>query len=65
MITDHWDVDFFILFFLAIFLWTVGEIVWAWWKDRRRWRAVKPYYGRPYDASTNHYRPNVDLRRTR
>ncbi len=50
----------FILFALCIAI----EIAWAYWKDRQRWKAVAPYYGRPYHAS-GEYRPNVDLRRTR
>jgi len=63
MITSRWELDAFIYFFLAIFVWTIGKIIWAWWKDRRRWKAMRPYYGKPYDASTKTYRPNVDLRR--
>ena len=65
MITSRWEFDAFIYLFLGIVIWTIGEFLYAYWKDRRRWKAVRPYYGKPYDASTKPYRPNVDLRRTR
>lgn len=65
MITDRWEFDAFLYLFLAIVLWTIIEFCWAYWKDHRRWKSVRPYYGKMYDASTKTYRPNVDLRRTR
>lgn len=58
MITARWEVDAFIYLLIALVLWTICEFCWAYWRDRRRWRGVQGYYGRPYDASVG-YRPNM------
>lgn len=53
--------------YVAIGVMVLG-IIWvlvAWWRDRQRWKNIPKYYGRPYDASDEKYRPNVDLRRVR
>jgi len=61
----YWEFQALTWAFVAIVAYIVGEFIFACWKDYRRWKAVRPYYGKPYDASQKMYRPNVDLRRTR
>jgi hypothetical protein len=65
IMSAHWE--FYALSWLAFvgFVWLAILVIVAWVRDRKRWRAVQPYYGRPYDASEGKYRPNVDLRRVR
>jgi hypothetical protein len=61
----HWELFAFLALFLGLLLVLVGLVAVAWYQDRKRWRAVAPYYGKAYDASSRTYRPNVDLRRVR
>jgi len=63
--TRYWELDLYIYLVLCSFVLVGLLVLRAWWQDRKKWRAVKPYYGKPYDASVTTYRPNVDLRRVR
>ena len=59
----YWE---YLAILIGLSLVLVLLILTAWLRDFLRWRNIRPYYGRPYDASDSHtYRPNVDLRRTR
>lgn len=60
----YWEFKAIVCLFLALLIMTVCSVVKAWIVDRRKWRKVQPYYGRPYDASVQmHYRPNIRLTR--
>jgi heme/copper-type cytochrome/quinol oxidase subunit 2 len=60
--THYWEFDILILFFLVMLLYVLGEFAYAWWRYRKRWKAVKPHYGSVYDASSQRQpRPNVRL----
>lgn len=57
--TTHWEVFAFVVLMLALFVACVISVIVEWIKDRRKWRQVKPYYGKPYDASSPGVRPNI------
>lgn len=57
----HWELFAFGVLGLGLLAIGVASVVVAWIKDRQRWRAVQPYYGRPYDASS----PRPNIRRVR
>ena len=48
--TRYWELDLYIYLVLCSFVLVGLLVLRAWWQDRRKWRAVKPYYGKPYDA---------------
>lgn len=62
---EHWEIYFWFAVAGFVLLLIIVSAVHAWLDDRRRWRHVQRYYGKPYDASASAYRPNVYVRRTR
>ena len=61
----YWELYMITAGFALLTVWIIVELCYVAYKDYKKWKAVRPYYGKPYDASSRDYRPNVDLRRMR
>lgn len=61
MLTEFWEFKLFGWLVLALVAVIAALVGVAWWQDRRKWRSIQPYYGKPYDASNEKYRANVRL----